>query len=161
MERRKTLPVHHGSKKIGWIPEDIYKIIKQFIPIPCVDVFVENPKKGFLWIQRNIPPQLHQWAPIGGRIHKFESPEVACKRIVKKEVGLDIEVKDFLGFSEFQDENHFISLNFRASLKKRNQEIHINKNEVSRCMYSYDILQGTADQYIDIYQKLRRLIHEK
>lgn len=161
MEQRDALPVHHGSDKIAWIPEDTYKIIKQFIPIACVDVFIENPKKGFLWIQRNIPPQLHQWAPIGGRIHKFESPGVACKRIVKKEVGLDIDVKEFLGFSEFRDENHFISLNFRATLKKPNQEININKNEVSGYVYDYDMPVGTADQYVEIFQKLRRQIHAK
>jgi|WetSurMetagenome_2_1015567.scaffolds.fasta_scaffold796275_2 ADP-ribose pyrophosphatase YjhB (NUDIX family) len=156
MERRKKLSDTDQSNKITWIPEDTYKIIKQFIPIACVDVFIENPKKGFLWIQRDIPPQLHQWAPIGGRIHKFESPEVACKRIVKKEVGLDIDVKEFLGFSEFRDENHFISLSFRATLKKPNREISINKNEVSGYVYDYDMPVGTADQYVEIFQKIRR-----
>jgi len=161
MERRDPLPLHHGSNKITWIPDDTYKIIKQFIPIVCVDVFITDSKKGFLWIQRNIPPQLHQWAPIGGRILKFESPEAACKRIVKKEVGLDIDVIEFLGLSEFRDENHFISLNFKATLKDNHQKMIINKNEVSGYLYSYDLPLGTADQYIDIYQKLRRQTHEE
>lgn len=161
MEHKKTLPVRNGNKKIEWIPEETYTLIKKHIPIPCVDVFIEDPTKGFLWIQRNIPPQLHQWAPIGGRIIKFESPEMACKRIVQKEVGLDIAVKDFLGFSEFRDKNHFISLNFRAVLKKRNQRIRLNVHEVSQCLFSYDMPNGTADQYVDIYNKLRRKNHEK
>lgn len=161
MELKKTLPVHHGNKKIGWIPQDTYDLIKKYIPIPCVDVFIDNPTKGFLWIQRNIAPQLHQWAPVGGRIIKFESPEMACKRVVKKEVGLDIVVKEFLGFSEFRDKNHFISLNYRAILKKHNQEIHLNADEVSQCLFSFDMPEGTADQYIDIYNKLRRKRYEK
>lgn len=158
--RRKKTSNNELSKTL-WIPDEIYEIIKQCIPIPCVDVFIENPTKGFLWIQRNIPPQQYQWAPIGGRIYKFESPEEACIRIAKKEVGLDINVKEFLGFSEFKDENHFISLNFKASLKKPYQNIHINKNEVSGYLFNYELPLGTADQYIEIYQKLRRTIHEK
>lgn len=161
MELKKTLPLHHGNKKINWIPQDIYNLIKSYIPIPCVDVFIDNPTKGFLWIQRNIPPQLHQWAPVGGRIIKFESPEMACKRIVKKEVGLDIVVKEFLGFSEFRDENHFISLNYRAMLKKHNQEIHLNIDEVSQYLFSFDMPKGTAEQYIDIFKKLRGKKYEK
>jgi len=92
---------------------------------------------------------------------KFESPEAACKRIVKKEVGLDIDVIEFLGLSEFRDENHFISLNFKATLKDNHQKMIINKNEVSGYLYSYDLPLGTADQYIDIYQKLRRQTHEE
>lgn len=161
MEHKKTLPMHNGNNKINWIPQDTYNIIKKYIPVACVDVFIDNPTKGFLWIQRNIPPQLHQWAPVGGRIIKFESPEMACKRIVKKEVGLDIVVKEFLGFSEFRDENHFISLNFRAILKKHDQEIHLNTDEVSQYLFSFDMPQGTADQYVDIYGKLRRKEYEK
>ena len=161
MVRRNALSMHNGNNKISWIPEDTYKIIKKFVPIACVDVFIEDSKKGFLWIQRNIPPQLNQWAPIGGRIIKFESPKEACKRIVKKEVGIDIDVKEFLGFSEFRDKNHFISLNFRAILKKHHQEISINKNEVSAYIFCYDMPLGTADQYVEIYQKLRRSIHER
>jgi ADP-ribose pyrophosphatase YjhB (NUDIX family) len=161
MEGRNPLPLRLRSKKITWIPEETYTLIKQCIPVPCVDVFIEDTKKGFLWIQRNIPPQLNQWAPVGGRILKFESPEAACRRIAKKEVGLKIDVKEFLGYTEFRDENHFISLTFRATLQNQHQEIQINKNEVSEYIFSYDMPKGTADQYIDIYQKLRRYLHEK
>lgn len=160
MERQKTLSMHHGSKKINWIPDDIYKAIKQYIPIPCIDVFIEIPEKGFLWIKRKIPPQLNQWAPIGGRIHKFEAPEEACKRVVKKEVGLDVTIKEFLGISEFRDENHYISLNYRATLKNIEQEITINTNEVSDYMFSYNMPSNLPKQYINIYRKLRRFVNE-
>jgi ADP-ribose pyrophosphatase YjhB (NUDIX family) len=161
MERRKALLMHHGSKKIKWIPEVTYTIIKKYIPIPCVDVFIEDPKSGFLWIKRNMPPQFHQWAPIGGRILKFESPEIACQRIAKKEMGLNIDVKEFIGFTEFRDKNHFISLNFRAMLLSHKDEIKINKKEVAEYIFNYDMPLGTANQYIDIYQQLRRKIYEK
>ncbi|MBN1860286.1 MAG: NUDIX hydrolase [Candidatus Thermoplasmatota archaeon] len=160
MEFKQTLPMHHGSNKIKWIPEETYHIIKHYIPIPCIDVFIEKQKKGFLWIKRNIPPQYNQWAPVGGRILKFETPQKACKRIARKEVGLDIVVKEFIGFSEFQEENHFISLNFIATLKKH-QKIHLNKNEVSQYMYSYELPSGAADQYKEIFTIARSKIYEK
>lgn len=160
-QKRKHCTRNRNENNITWIPEDTYDLIKQFIPIPCVDVFIHIPKQGFLWIQRNIPPQLHQWAPIGGRIHKFESPEDACVRIAKKEVGLTIDIKEFLGISEFREKNHFISLNFRALVKNHRQKININTNEVSDFIISYQIPSDTPKQYHDIYKKVRRSVYEQ
>jgi len=70
-----------------YIPETIYTQIVHIMPIPCVDLLVEDENGKILLIKRaNEPAKGYWWFP-GGRIHYLESREQAAKRKLKEECG--------------------------------------------------------------------------
>ncbi len=66
------------------------------MPIVCCDILIYN-SGNYLLIRRKQEPCKDQLYFPGGRIKKGESPEEACVRIAKEEVGLDCVVRKFLG----------------------------------------------------------------
>ena len=106
-----------------FIEEDLYKQICTKMPIPCVDLILQNKKGHFLLVKRNNEPLKSQfWVP-GGRILKAETSKEAASRKCKEELGIDVDSDqfNFMGFYEgdFETNNfgvdggyHTISLVF-------------------------------------------------
>jgi ADP-ribose pyrophosphatase YjhB (NUDIX family) len=80
---RRGLSLPKCSGRSGqWIPEGIWKQVRIHIPIPCVDVIVENAKGEFLLGWRCIQPYRNVWALPGGRLLKGEPLQHAVSRIL-------------------------------------------------------------------------------
>ncbi|MGD0690051.1 MAG: NUDIX domain-containing protein [Candidatus Bathyarchaeia archaeon] len=70
------------KKSIEWMPDGLWNQVKRYIPIPCVDVIVEDSKGRVLLGWRQIPPYRNVWALPGGRIGKGERLQTAARRIL-------------------------------------------------------------------------------
>ena len=73
--------------KTGWIDEQLYLMIKQVMPLPCVDLLIVN-KGRLLLMKRTNTLAKGLWFTPGGRIYKGESLEDAVKRVLGEETGL-------------------------------------------------------------------------
>lgn len=71
------------------IPENIYAQIVRLMPIPCVDLLVEDENGRILLIKRANEPAKGQWWFPGGRVHFLEKREKAAIRKLKEECGLE------------------------------------------------------------------------
>lgn len=81
------------------IPFKDYKKIVNVLPILCVDAVIIDKGKFLLLKRKNKPQQEKWWVP-GGRVFKGESMEMALKRKVEEEVGIDVKVLIPLGYYE-------------------------------------------------------------
>ena len=84
------------------IEESLYKEICSKMPIPCVDIIIQNKKGHFLLVKRtNEPLKSKFWLP-GGRILKEESVNDALSRKCKEELDLLVDPSEFkfTGFSQ-------------------------------------------------------------
>lgn len=59
------------------------------MPIPCVDLVVEDEKGMILLIKRNNEPVKGEWWFPGGRVHLLETREQAAVRKLKEECGFE------------------------------------------------------------------------
>jgi colanic acid biosynthesis protein WcaH len=73
------------------IPNDIYEKILEIMPIPCVDLLVENESGELLLVHRANEPAMGQWWLPGGRVHFAELREAAARRKLLEECGLEGE----------------------------------------------------------------------
>lgn len=71
------------------IPEDIYSKIVRRMPIPCVDLLVEDDQGRVLLIRRAKEPAKGQWWFPGGRIHYRETRIQAAVRKLREECGFE------------------------------------------------------------------------
>jgi ADP-ribose pyrophosphatase YjhB (NUDIX family) len=71
------------------IPEDIYRLVKQAMPIPCVDLIVIDKLGRALLVKRANYPALGEWWFPGGRVHFLETRHGAVKRKLAEECNLD------------------------------------------------------------------------
>ena len=72
-----------------FIPQPLYNKIIKNIPIVCIDVVVKY-KEQILLIRRKDQPMKDSWWVVGGRLQIFEDFDVAVKRILKGEAGINI-----------------------------------------------------------------------
>lgn len=100
-----------------YLSDEDYDFIYSRVPRICVDLLIKNLKGEVLLTKRDIEPYKDHWHFPGGRIKFRESAEAAIKRILKGELGQDIDVRSHLvGFCQFPDEvqkgqeRHSISL---------------------------------------------------
>jgi colanic acid biosynthesis protein WcaH len=70
------------------IPDEIYKKVVRAMPIPCVDLVVSNRAGEILLVRRTNEPARGQWWFPGGRVHLGETREVAARRQLFEECGL-------------------------------------------------------------------------
>lgn len=73
-----------SSKPSQWIPEHLWRQVKRSIPIPCVDVLLENSIGELLLGWRKISPYGNVWASPGGRLFQGESLRNAAHRILRE-----------------------------------------------------------------------------
>ena len=80
------------------LDRSIFKCIVQFAPLISIDFLIEKDGKYLLGKRINKPAKDYYFT-VGGRIFKNESIENAKKRILKEEIGFELE-KDKKGFIE-------------------------------------------------------------
>jgi len=88
------------------LPENVYKEIYSKVPRLTVEIVVET-EKGYVYTLRNIPPWKGYWHIPGGTVYYKESLKQAVKRIAKKELGIEVTIKEFLGYIEYDDTSKF------------------------------------------------------
>jgi ADP-ribose pyrophosphatase YjhB (NUDIX family) len=87
-------------RRSDFIPEELYKRILEFIPVPCVDIVIVHRDKFLLGRRKNKPAQ-GKWWFVGGRIRKGERLIRAVLRHVKTETGIaGGRVRKILGAQE-------------------------------------------------------------
>lgn len=67
-----------------WMPEHLWRQVKRSIPIPCLDIILQNSKDEILLGWRKILPYRNVWAFPGGRIYRGESLRDAANRILSE-----------------------------------------------------------------------------
>ncbi len=86
-------------------------------PLPAVGVsgVVFNSEGDVLLIRRGKSPAFGQWSVPGGKLEPGESLAEACRREIKEETGLDVELKAIIAVVERRIENfHYVIIDFLA-----------------------------------------------
>lgn len=100
----------------GYLTDEEYRFVYSRAPRLCVDLVIGLDDEIVLSM-RDIPPEKGLWHLPGGRVRHRESVVQAASRIAENELGISIELGDFLGYIEFLYEGEFVhtvSLVFRA-----------------------------------------------
>jgi colanic acid biosynthesis protein WcaH len=79
------------------IPQQLYDQIIRVMPIPAVDLIVENEKGMILLARRANEPAKGQWWFPGGRVYFLETRIQAASRKLKEECHLEAEQISELG----------------------------------------------------------------
>lgn len=100
-----------------YLSDEEYDFIYSRSPRICVDLLIRNSKGEVLLTKRDIEPYKDHWHFPGGRIKFRESAADAIKRILKGELGQEINITPIhSGYCEFPEEvqkgqdRHSISL---------------------------------------------------
>ncbi|MBA6257126.1 MULTISPECIES: GDP-mannose mannosyl hydrolase [unclassified Colwellia] len=94
------------------LPEKIFKEIVASTPLISIDLIVRDTQGKVLLGKRTNRPAQGYWFVPGGRILKDESIELAFKRLLIDELGLDFSAvkTSFIGtYQHFYDDNFFDS----------------------------------------------------
>jgi 8-oxo-dGTP diphosphatase len=70
---------------------------------------------GLLMIRRGKEPNLGLWSVPGGRVEPGEYLADACRREVREETGIEVEVGELAGIFEVTGRPHYVILDFLAS----------------------------------------------
>lgn len=112
------------------IPEDIYAQIVHLMPIPCVDLLVEDLEGRILLIKRANDPAKGQWWFPGGRVHYLETRMQAARRKLKEECGLEaFQMKEMgtydviLDMPDYVNPRHGITTLFHIMVRKQGDVI--------------------------------------
>lgn len=112
---------------------------RQVFPEPTVGALIVNSEgkillaKSHKWFDKYTLP--------GGHIEVGETMEEALKREVKEEVGLDVEVVEFLLMQEaifakeFWKKRHFIFFDFLCTV--RDQQVKLDNKELQEYTWEY------------------------
>ncbi|MDP3966106.1 MAG: NUDIX domain-containing protein [archaeon] len=137
-----------------------FKSIYSRVPRLTIDLLIKS-KEGILFTKRAIEPFRGMWHLPGGGVLLNESLEEAGKRIAKRETGLNIEIKKFLGYIEFPHEKvlgferHSVSLVFLA--EPLSVEVKLNE-ESEDFNFRKDIPENTAPPHKEFLRKQKSLL---
>ena len=81
------------------IPENLFKKIKENVPLSCVD-FILIKNNEFFLVKRDIPPYKGKWCLPGGIIKRSQKIDDRLKQVGREELGIKIRVVKPLGFYE-------------------------------------------------------------
>ena len=103
------------------------------------------------------------WSKPGGGVELWEKVEDAAKREMKEELGVEVELTKFLGFTEsfMKSENqHWISFNYLAKIIKGEvKNLEPDKHEEVK-WFSFEKLPEKINKYtkeaIDEYLKIKK-----
>ena len=90
------------------------------LPVPAIGVgaVVFNDQGAVLMICRNKPPALGLWSVPGGKLEPGESLVSACRREIKEETDVDVNVQHIIAVVERRIENfHYVIIDFLAELE--------------------------------------------
>lgn len=137
------------------IPEDIYAQIVRLMPIPCVDLLIEDESGRVLLIKRANEPAKGQWWFPGGRVHFLETREQAAIRKLKEECGLEaLQVTEMgtydviLNMPHNTLPRHGITTLFHISIKQQGDVILDSQSHDSAWRLKEDWLKVNLHQFI-------------
>ena len=123
-----------------FIPDEKYREIVQVIPILCIDALIINNNNEYLLLKRlNEPLKNVFWVP-GGRVLHLEKTEDALVRIMKKELGVDINrfkkeifgvYEDFFNSNSFENKTNYHTVSVVYKIFIGNEKIHVNLDSQS------------------------------
>jgi ADP-ribose pyrophosphatase YjhB (NUDIX family) len=85
----------------GWLPKDEYDAIYSRVPRLCVEVVLSDQQRGIVLSLRDIPPNVGAWHIPGDTVLFGERLTDAVKRVAHRELGLDVEPGELLGYIEY------------------------------------------------------------
>jgi colanic acid biosynthesis protein WcaH len=106
------------------IPDHLYHLICEHIPVLCVDMIIRNNQTGeILLVRRDNDPLKGEWWVVGGAVTRGEHKlEDACQRIANREIGIvPFNLIPIGYYSEFFQETphgpkHTVSIVFHAEI---------------------------------------------
>lgn len=107
------------------LPAELFAEFTAHLPEVCVELVVVRDG-GVLLARRANEPAKGEWFWPGGRLYKGEEPADAATRVAREELGVAVEVVDFLGvYSHFWETSalpggpsrHTVNLQFRVRLQ--------------------------------------------
>jgi ADP-ribose pyrophosphatase len=135
-----------------------------YIGVGCGALII-NENKETLLVKRTTKTRNEAgfWSKPGGGVEFGERVENAVKREIKEELGVDIEIIKFLGFTDSimeNDKQHWISFNYLAKIKGGELEnLEPEKHEEIK-WFGIDSLPDNVNQYtkesIKEYLKLNK-----
>ncbi|MEK6945613.1 MAG: NUDIX hydrolase [Nanoarchaeota archaeon] len=133
-------------------PEE-FKEIYSKVPRLCVDLIIKD-QEGVLLTKRSIPPYLGNWHLPGGTVLFGESIQESIQRVSIRELGIGLNVKNLLGFMEFDDwkngGQHAISLVFLCELKPG--KIVLN-DEATEFIFTKNEIKNIIPTQLDFIKK--------
>lgn len=143
----------------GFLPDDIYKIVLENVPIVCVEAVITD-ERGYLLGKRTNEPEKGLFGVIGGRIHRGESLEAGLARELEREAEITSFEHEFVAHdslygltSEFGVPYHVISHIYRINT---NQEPRIT-DENSEFKYAQEVDASWAPNAVRIVEHVRRM----
>lgn len=77
------------------MPYEVWMAIQSIVPLPSVEVVITQNGKNFLLVYRK-DQYWNGWHIPGGFLLYKESPQEACQRLAKKEVGIKVNFKSLI-----------------------------------------------------------------
>jgi len=134
---------------------------KTSFPAPAIGVggIVFNKQKQVLMIKRNQPPAMGLWSVPGGKLEAGEFLKEACKREIKEETGLDIDVKNIVAVVERRIEGfHYLIIDYLALLVDEENAMSIAQSDVIEAEWiglehlaDYDLVTGLREIIMRAY----------
>lgn len=106
------------------------------VPRACVDIVIETDQ-GLVLIKREDPPDIGVWHLPGGGVRFQETVEEAAKRIAQRELGVEIELGQVIGFDEYLHEQkrlgeaHSIAMMVKAKIVEGSLDELIKSGQVA------------------------------
>lgn len=103
-----------------YVEDKYFRIMRKSFPFSCIDVIILDSSDNILLVRRSIPPYKGKWSLPGGIIRYGEKIEAAINRIIKKELGIEINIIKSIGyFEKIYPTRHDISHCFLARTKSQ------------------------------------------
>lgn len=107
-------------------------------------IILDKDKK-ILLMHRNTA-NLTQWESPGGKLESNEIPEQTAKRELKEELNINVEIKKYLGFKEFEDNENTLKYHwFLCELKNEKPKLMEEKFDELR-YFSKTELENSIDE---------------
>ncbi len=89
-----------------YISEELFAEFTKYMPEVSVELILEHKNKILLAKRKNKPAK-NRWFWPGSRLYKGEKIENAVHRVAKKELDIDVKIKQFFGiYSHFWEESN-------------------------------------------------------
>lgn len=129
------------------------------LPIPAIGVggVVFNSKGEVLMICRNKQPAMGQWSVPGGCLDPGESLVDACRREIKEETGMDVNVKNIVAVVERRlDKFHYVIIDFFAELEPGSISLPVPQTDVSEARWVVMDELNTLNLVVGLEEIIRR-----
>lgn len=108
---------------------ETFKTVVDSAPLVSIDLIILNKNDEVLLGKRTNKPAKGFYFTVGGRVFKNESMQIAANRILKDELGLDLQIiKEFIGIYEhfYVDSifpnisTHYVNMAYKIKLDEMN-----------------------------------------